>query len=467
MRGNDVIRRMLPLVGALIAALAGCRTVHRSAEEARSSIMSADGAVAVARADAMADSSVNRTLGLVEQARLRQLAGDREGSSSVFKPELERLFADQNEGALIKGGMVGGQLLAGTFADDTAIPYELPPFELLFALQYQFLNELAAGEFDTAGVYLRRATWYQERLREQNAAADAEAAAEKSENAKAEQKATDVLDAKLSPIADTVRASYENALVWYLRGLWLECDDQLSNAELSYREAATLAPSTAAFPRNGADDVVVVYEEGLVDLRYPIKIPLPLTTVVSCDFPVYRGDPYRPCDLSATLGGVTTNLVKVVDVQALGYRDLKDRIPGMVTRNVTRTAVKIAAQQVANNISTGNATVDLLLQLGVLVYNAASTVVCEADTRCWTTLPECVQLARLKRTPGATSVRIARAGGQAMDVALPSCSGPVLVWVTDVGSSAQVSVLPFSQQVPAPPPVRVTSLVGAGDGRFR
>lgn len=459
--------RALTSAFALLVLLAGCRTVHRSAEQARSSIMSADGSVAVVRADEMAESTVNRTLGLVEQARLRQLAGDREGSSSVFKPELERLFADQNEGALIKGGAVGGQLLAGTFADDTAIPYELPPFELLFALQYQFLNELAAGDFDTAGVYLRRATWYQERLREQNAAEDAEAAAEKSKNEQAEKKATDVLDAKLSPIADTVRASYENALVWYLRGLWLECDDQLSNAELSYREAATLAPSTAAFPRQGADDVVVVYEEGLVDLRYPIKIPLPLTTVVSCDFPVYRGDPYRPCDLTATLGDVTTNLVKVVDVQALGYRDLKDRIPGMVTRNVTRTAVKVAAQQVANNISTGDATVDLLLQLGVLIYNTASTIVCEADTRCWTTLPECVQLARLKRVPGASSVRIARQGGQAMDVALPSCPGPVLVWVTDVGAYAQVSVLPVSPQAPASPAARVTSLVGVGDGRFR
>ena len=142
-------------------------------------------------------------------------------------------------------------------------------------------------------------------------------------------------------------------------------------------------------------------------------------------------------------------------------------IPGMVTRNVTRTAVKIAAQQAANNISTGDATVDLLIQLGVLIYNTASTITCEADTRCWTTLPECVQLARLKRAPGASSVRIARSGGSAMDVALPSCPGPVLVWVTDVGAYAQVSVLPVSPQASASPSARVASLVGVGDGRFR
>ena len=459
--------RFLFIVIGVSVVSTGCRTDYLAAAAARHDAMYGDGSGARRYAAELESSRKNHVLGAMERSRIDQLAGDFAGSSARMKPELERLFDDTLEGPRIKKGEVAGQLLAATVADDTAIPYALPAYEMLFALNYEYLNALCSGDTGNAAVYLRRATFAQQQLKDENSSSDAAKETEKNENKAAEEKAIAGVNNEISAIADTVRASYENALSWYLAGLNWEHEGDPSNAEIAYREAAAIAPSTAKLPRSGSPtDVLVVFEEGVVDQRVPIKIPLPIGgTVVSCDFPVYRGGPYCPASLTAGYGASSAELVKAVDVQALAYRDLKDRIPGMVTRNITRTAVKIAAQQAVNHIDTGNACGDLALQLGVLGYNIFHTVVSEADTRSWLTLPECVRLARFPRDPAAKVVTIRNAAGGVIEAPIPeNAKGPVIVWVTDFcGFATATSVALGGGRVEF---LRTGSLVGAGDGRF-
>ena len=197
----------------------------------------------------------------------------------------------------------------------------------------------------------------------------------------------------------------------------------------------------------GRQDVIVVYEEDLVDMQEPIKIPLPFGgTIWSVDFPVYGAPPHMPAQIAVEAGGaVAATCVPVVNVQALAYRNLKDRIPGVATRNVTRAAVKIAAQQVANHVNTGSAAGDLALMLGVFAFNTFSTVISEADTRAWQTVPEHVHLARFRLAEGKNSLVLRNAlTGRACEVALPSDGangGTRLVWFTDVRGFATVSVV--------------------------
>ena len=107
------------------------------------------------------------------------------------------------------------------------------------------------------------------------------------------------------------------------------------------------------------------------------------------DFPVFNAPAHAPAQIAVEAGGaVAATCVPVVNVQALAYRNLRDRIPGVVTRNVTRAAVKIAAQQVANHVNTGNSYANFALMAGVFAYNTFSTVITEADTRGWQTVPE-------------------------------------------------------------------------------
>lgn len=442
-------------------------SAYHAAQESRRDAMYGTGQTAEIRARKLTLNTNDRELGVVESARLRMLGGDFQGSSSVLGPELEQLFDDAATGPVLKKREIGGQVLAGTITDDLSIPYGLPNYELLFALQYQAVNSLMVDSKENARVYLKRATAMQEQLKEENA--ETEEPECKQENRPAADKAIDAVQARIDPIAATVRASYENALAWYLMGLFLECEGDGSNAGIAYSQASEIAPGIAGYAHcGGPGDVIVVYEEGLVDMRQPIKVPLPIGgTLISCDFPVYTGDPYVPASLQASFGTNAVPLVKAVDVQALACRDLKDRIPGIVVRNVTRTAVKVAAQQVANHIDTGNSIANLAFMLGVLAFNVCSTVVSEADTRCWQTLPECVQVARLSRTvsDGVLTIRN-DAAGRSLEVPLPAdVKGPLLVWVSDVCGYSTISVMPLGGG--ASQWKKEQSLIGDGNGRFR
>ena len=137
--------------------------------------------------------------------------------------------------------------------------------------------------------------------------------------------------------------------------------------------------------------------------------------------------------------------VPAVNVQALAYRDLKDRIPGIATRNVTRAAVKIAAQQVANNVNTRSDVGNVALMAGVFAVNAISTAITEADTRAWQTIPEHVHLARFNLPAGAESVVVRNAlTGRACEVKIPAAGrGTRLVWISDVKGYATAGVLPL------------------------
>ena len=456
---------------ALGMLICGCRTSYNEALAARQDVMFGTGAIAMERATKMANSTVNKKLGSLELGRLKMLQGDFAGSSAVLGPQLEDLFDETNEGPILKKGQIAGNILAGTLGDDRAIPYELPAFELLFGLQYQAVNHLALGQQDNARVYLRRATAVQEQLKEEHGtesdsvsqpAEDDPKAAANAQNAAT---ASGQITARLAPVADMVRASYENALAWYLMGLFFTKENDESNAAIAYREAGRICPAITplvAAPAGGGQDVIVVYEENLIDMREPIKIPLPFGgTLWSVDFPIYNAPACPPSPIAVEAGGVAVaSCVPVVNVQALAYRDLKDRVPGIATRNVTRAAVKIAAQQVANHVNTGNTYANLALKLGVLAYNATSTIISEADTRAWQTLPEHVHLGRFALPAGKNSITVRNARtGRACEIAVPPSGGTKLVWVSDIRGFATVTVLTLGAKG-TPSWSRISSLIG-------
>ena len=463
---REFLKKLLPVAVGMV--ICGCRTSYKEAVAARQDVMFGSGAIAMERATRMANSKVNRKLGKFELARLKMLQGDFAGSSAVLGPQLDELFDETNLGPVLKKGQIAGNILAGTLGDDRAIPYELPAFELLLGLQYQAVNSLALGQQDNARVYLRRATAVQEQLKEDFASRDTVDEPEKEADVANTQNAATAasqITARLAPVADKVRASHENALAWYLMGLFFSRENDVSNADIAYREAGRICPAIlplAAAPAGGGQDVIVIYEENLIDMREPIKIPLPFGgTLWSVDFPIYNAPPCPPSPIAVEAGGtLAAQCVPVVNVQALAYRDLKDRVPGIAMRNVTRAAVKIAAQQVANHIDTGNSVGNLAIILGVLAYNATSTVISEADTRAWQTVPEHIHLGRLALPAGggALTVRNARTG-RSCEIAVPSGGGTRIVWITDVRGFATVTVLTVGAKGPRPTWSRISSLL--------
>jgi hypothetical protein len=86
-----------------------------------------------------------------------------------------------------------------------------------------------------------------------------------------------------------------------------------------------------------------------------------------------------------TVAGRAFKLEKVVDVNVMARRALKDEMPGMVFRGITRAIVKGAVQeQLQKNAGL----------LGALVGSVASAVTEQADDRMWRMLPGRVYVAR-------------------------------------------------------------------------
>jgi hypothetical protein len=135
-------------------------------------------------------------------------------------------------------------------------------------------------------------------------------------------------------------------------------------------------------------------------------------------------------------GQVLGSFSPAVSLQALAYRDLKEKIPGIVVRNVTRLATHIGAQAIANQ--GGDA-----LKYSVLAFNALSALLTKADTRAWYTLPMAAQLYRGPLAPGLHNLELRNAAnGSIIIIPLTVADGERrLIWVADLGGNARVATV--------------------------
>ena len=161
-------------------------------------------------------------------------------------------------------------------------------------------------------------------------------------------------------IAST-RNSWENPALWWLSGVLLESNGELDMAWQSYRKAAAIKPGNPFFaadaaradvgastPRAGKSKLVVVYDQGFVPMRESLEIPVPLYTGFAIQIPKYPSVAFVENRVSVAGASGAKEASPAVDVRSLAARDLKEQLPGIITRNVTRAAVQAGAQAAVN-----------------------------------------------------------------------------------------------------------------------
>ena len=446
---------ILLLPGAALAFAAGCVSVDEEVLVARQAILGGRPADAAEWSGELATNSHRSTrLGQVEAGRVAMLSGDASAAERWFRAAIDAAV-DRKEGRpVVKLGDVGDTALSATVTDDRTREYYLAPYEVNLALLYGILAQLRNGRRDDALADARLAVYVQDSLaatcgadlRKGADGADAQAAA-------ASGRVCEQQNAALQEMMASTRNSWENPVLWWLTGVLFEANGETEMAAQSYRKAAACRPGNPVFvravarldagarsPAPGKAKVVVVYEEGLVPMRESLKIPVPVYTAMSIDIPQYaEARPYLPGTVSVS---GATNLVAAspaLDVRALAARDLSERLPGVVLRNVTRAAVAAGAQAAVN--AAGNE----YAQLAVLLANATATALRRADTRSWATLPDGVQVwEEDAMAPGNYSLGVELGGGRTLSVPLALAAGDVtLVWVADVGQTLATSVVPL------------------------
>ena len=488
-----MIGRLSRLLGVATLAVcaAGCVSEDAATTRAISSLVTgADTNAIVWAHDLATDSHYSKTLGMVELGRVRMLGGDFGGSLRAFNAAVDTAMDRNERQPVIKLGDVGNTVLAATITDDRTRQYYLPAYEFNLALQYTILDDLFLGRHEDAMVDARRAVYAQDQLADKYGAdvAAARAGAATNSNGSAALGAVDKAAADMEPVLAQTRNSWENAALWWLTGLLFEADRDAPNAAVSYRKAYELAPSnpfiaadyrrlavkegvlavspTPSSPSARSASLVLFYDESFVSRRRAVKVVVPIYTAVDVDIPVYQDKPYVPSVVE--LAGMTAGRVSpALDVQSLAYRDLKEKLPGIITRAVTRAAGQVAAQYGANTIAHNQSSdgAALAIMAGAFAANAIISAIRDADTRTWATLPMMTQIYRGAVAAGKGTL-VLQANGRSLAIPLTPAAGETrLVYVADLGGSSRVVTATLAGKGAAPAYFVGPSLLGAAAER--
>ena len=153
--------------------------------------------------------------------------------------------------------------------------------------------------------------------------------------------------------------------------------------------------------RQRMTDVLFVVEAGDAPARKPKAFTIPVPTgrgmvTASISYPVIEPST-DPLLTTLSAAGTDLKLEKVVDVNVMARRALKDEMPGMVLRGVTRAIAKGVMQ---NELQKGGGLV------GGLIGAVASAATEVADDRMWRMLPGRVYIARGYLPPGEHVVTV-------------------------------------------------------------
>ena len=249
-------------------------------------------------------------------------------------------------------------------------------------------------------------------------------------------------DKALEAMIAATRNSWENPLLWWLTGVMFEADGQLDMAWQSYRKAAATGPNCPLFaadaaradkgatPARGKAKLVVVYDQGFVPRRESLKIPIPVYTGFSIDIPKYPDEPFADNRVEVAAAAGATPAAPAVNVRSLAARDLKEKLPGVIVRNVTRAAVQAGAQAAVN--AAGNEYAQLAMFAGNMIVSALRS----ADVRSWATLPAAQQAwCAHSLEPGTHEVRV-MVNGRTVTARVPLAAGETRVlWLADLGGT--------------------------------
>jgi uncharacterized protein len=379
--------------------------------------------------------SADRILYLSERGRLYQLNGDYEASKKDFAEVIAAYDAIEAKAAITASGAAAGT--SSLLSNDNAIPYAGFGYERIFAHQFQAFNYLSLGDLEGANVEIRRAALEQRimELAHEKDIAEAESAASA--------EGLDVGDWQNTPelsgmdsLAGNIKSSFQNAYTFYTSAVLWEAQGDFNSAVVDYKKALEINPQNqqiqqdvlraSAGTKLAADQsaLVVLFEDGFVPDRQSFNLSIPYftsgsVTYLSMAFPYYSADRWMPSNTLAVYGNQQKlgETEQVAHVGAMAVKALKEKVPGMIVRQVLRARTKYETHKAATEQG------GLVGSLLSTVYNLVSE---QADLRSWLTLPNNAQILRSELAAGEHAIEL-NAGGLSQTVNLTLRGGKITV----------------------------------------
>jgi len=370
-------------------------------------------------------SDTNYVLTLLEKGRLTHLAGDHNASKDYFNQA--SLYIEQQKLKAKLQLSQGVQNIGAMLSNDTAITYVVPDYEQSMLHSYQALNYLYLGNHEAALVEVRKANLVQRAALDNNADVINDAIASLQDNVELDWQSVSTTYPEMAEVVGEAKNGFQNAYTFYMSAVLYEASGELNDAYIDYKKALEIYPNNPSLQNDvlnmahtlGMTDdlaqfeqrfgqytqvnnehdgqIVVLYDEGLVNARDEMLLRLPVDTrqgelrFYSLALPVYQQS--NPLSYSARLSinNKTFELAQIVAVEALAAQTLKSQLPSLITRQVMRL---IAKEKIRKKISKEAGDVGNIL---ANLYNLASE---RADTRSWLTLPHSSNIVRSHLTPG-------------------------------------------------------------------
>jgi len=383
----------------------------------------------------------DRHLYLAEEARLAQINSEFASSQNALTGVIDHLKEEEMQAKIRLGETLSNS--ASLLSNESVIPYRFAGYERVLVYHFQALNYLGQGNPEGAAVELRRAREEQTFV-EQQFEKDIEEA-----YALAEERELDLshLDIGVDTTAGEVKRAFQNAYTFLMSAIYWETRGDLNAALVDYKKALEINPentflknSIDRLSQNGAapaPNVWFFYEEGLIAPKQAIELTVPNYhgELISIAMPHYPDSNPPRSALRVTVDEeINASSSFIADLSAMARRELKARMPILVTRQILRSVAKYQLQeQLGKNMGDG-------ARLIAALYSAISE---RADLRSWSTLPDSVQALPLYLETGNHSVQVHSQNG-AISTEINLRDGDVqILRIIDIGDGPRLQSYPL------------------------
>jgi hypothetical protein len=349
-------------------------------------------------------------------------------SNRFFDKAIEKYRYFENKGVISASRTLS--YIIASFLNDTHLDYEGDGYEKVMMHNYKAINYLMLDDKESARVEIRNS--YQKQMEEKEKFRDeiAEYKKKDKEVIREEQKlprkkrryrrSKKSIYAKLKPLFEGVSSEhmpYQNPFAYYVSALVYEENGEFNDAYIDIKEASKYYPDSQilkekllyyARKAHGKDSdqyKSLLKNSGLKEsvsdkraeifisfssspIKEQMKVPIYVNGAMQfVSFPTFRisKNPANSVLIRDDTGATVAKSSILTDVDAIVINIFKERVLGMILRQVVNVGAKtVASEAIANKIDTGNVLVGAAVGLGVSLVSAITS---KADTRTWSTLP--------------------------------------------------------------------------------
>jgi uncharacterized protein len=380
------------LLAVFVLLMQGCATSAQKSVGMRQALLQGRPDLAlvdVERGGYSSDVMVNMNRGM-----LRRINRDYEGSNlalEIAKKQIDQLY-----------GISVSEQTGSVIINDEAISFKGDRFEQVLVHAYKALNYISLGQLDEARVEMLQAdvkmmewgeTPEDDPFTRYLTGVVFEALGETDDARIAYSRAVEVYKKTKSKHGLNVPMQLKNDLLFMLSKAGM------NNEFLQYKKEFGMngykAPNT-----QGMGELIVLMHNGLAPQRDQTGIQTYSTEMaltIRIAIPTYPNPPAYVNQMRLQVAGLQKMLEPVENIDGLARAALDSDIAGITARALARAVVKKKMEKEAADRGGG------LAQLALFVVNTASEI---ADTRCWNTLPQQIELSRLYLPEGTYQLKL-------------------------------------------------------------